>query len=155
MPHSTFSDERGFSLVELLVVIFIIGILAAIALPNFIVQRAKGQDAVAKSNARSALTYVEACYTPHGDYADCTQRTRDSLGADLGFEIGNGPGQVLVEAGPVGSSVDGSGFRIRAHSESGNHFDILKPRSGAPVVRECEVPSGAGGRGACPSDGRW
>jgi type IV pilus assembly protein PilA len=50
------TDERGFTMVELLVVILIISILAVIALPAFLNQRAKGQDSEAKLMLRTATT---------------------------------------------------------------------------------------------------
>src|ERR1700731_2155829 len=59
-------DEKGFPLVELLVVILIIGILAAIAIPSFLNQKSKANDASAKVQARTAETAAETFATNNG-----------------------------------------------------------------------------------------
>jgi type IV pilus assembly protein PilA len=67
------SDEQGFSLIELLVVILIVGILAAIAIPSFLNQTHKAFDASAKELARTAETTADTIGTgTTGSYSGVT-----------------------------------------------------------------------------------
>jgi type IV pilus assembly protein PilA len=47
------NNQKGFTFIELMIVIAYIGILAAIAIPNYLAYRTKGQDSVAIASAKN------------------------------------------------------------------------------------------------------
>ena len=89
--RSRSNDESGFTLVELLVVMLIIGILAAIAIPSFFAQRDKATDSDAKSAARTAQTSIETYATDNGgSYAGATPADLEDIEATLDASTADG-----------------------------------------------------------------
>lgn len=70
------SSKKGFTLVELMIVVAIIGILAAIAIPNFIRFQARSKQSEAKSNLKAYFTAQKSFYG---------EKDRYSASSDIGF----------------------------------------------------------------------
>lgn len=67
--------KRGFTLIELLIVIAIIAILAAIAIPNFLMAQTRSKVTRAKKDMQTLATAIETYYVDYNDYPDASIAT--------------------------------------------------------------------------------
>lgn len=96
--------QSGVTLVELMIAVGIVGILAAIAYPNYREYALRGNRTEAKAELLEAAQDLEKCYTRFGSYisANCTAYT-DLTDADGRFSEGRRY-QVSVAANPVATA---------------------------------------------------
>mgnify|MGYP001589835429 FL=1 len=71
--HLSALKEQGFTLVELMIVVAIIGILAAIAIPNYQTYQAKARQTEAKLGLSGVYTSLQAFQTEKNSYTGCLQ----------------------------------------------------------------------------------
>ena len=132
-------SESGFTLVELLVVMLILGILAAIAIPSFFNKRDKGKDAQAKASARTTQTAIETYATDNqGSYQNATPTALETIEPTLDA--------TRITLSGLGTQV----YKVAYSSTTGNSFSIERLTNGNTSF-DCTTH----GQDGCPSNGNW
>jgi prepilin-type N-terminal cleavage/methylation domain-containing protein len=104
------NNERGFTLIELMIVIAIIGILAAIAIPQFSAYRTRSYNSASQADLRNAATAQEGYVTEQNTYCG----TLDNLtGPTYGFWLSDNVNIAIMGATTLG-------YTMRSHHNSGN-----------------------------------
>jgi type IV pilus assembly protein PilA len=142
-------DQQGFTLIELMVVLLIIGILMAIAIPTYLGERNHAEDKAAQTTLRNALGTIDALYTQNGDFetvlplAVPVSVVQAAEPAIQWSQSSSGPNQVGVQATGHNSAV------MVAKSLSGKCFWIMDVETDkASIIRSSfynsETITGAG-----------
>ncbi len=137
-------EEKGFTLIELMIVIAIIGILAAIAIPQFSAYRAKAFNAAALSDVHTARLSEEALFTDYQKYGGSSLST---TGSSAGVKVTSAAKAYVAtttpdQSEPIGLSknvelqavTDGTGAyaTITAqHTKGDKSYVVETDRSGA------------------------
>jgi type IV pilus assembly protein PilA len=101
--------NEGFTLIELMIVIAIIGILAAIAIPQFSAYRTRSYNSAAEADLRNAATAQEAYYVDNQTYK-----------ADPNALLGSTYGFYTSAKVTVGGQAGASQYTMTAYHGSGN-----------------------------------
>jgi type IV pilus assembly protein PilA len=99
-------SKKGFTLIELMIVVAIIGILAAIAIPNFVRFQLKAKTSEGKVNLAAIRTAEEAYFSEFGSYVTALASPADNSGTAKANFVPNGDGGF----GTIGWAPEGQVF---------------------------------------------
>ncbi len=138
------SDKKGFNLIELIIVMVVIGILIAVAIPSYTTMVMQGAANAAIKNLTSIYSAEKSYYFTNGGYctANCNTTANINLSTNLALNINdNNFGYTCTAAG--------SSYTCTATNNSNSNFTLTLTGPPAQIV----LPGGSGTRNpSCTSN---
>jgi type IV pilus assembly protein PilA len=134
--------KRGFTLIELMIVVAIIGILAAIAIPNFIRFQAKSKQTEAKANLKGVFTAQRSQFQEHDKYLTTVGELgfNPERGNRYWYSLGAASNQVRATVSPTALPAD-TGIQVDVFKYTGA---LPTPAMAALTPTYANVASGEG-----------
>ena len=124
--------DRGFTLIEVMVVVLVIGILLAVGVPTYLGARSRAQDSAARSTLRTAQTTAAVLYVDNGTYRDANVRNLREAEPGLTWRGSNSASRDQDEVS-VAATRDGSEWGAATLSDSGTCYFIRLRTDGSTL----------------------
>ncbi|GAC1544757.1 MAG: hypothetical protein NVS3B16_13260 [Vulcanimicrobiaceae bacterium] len=135
-------SQRGFTLVELMVVVAIIALLAAIIIPNFVHARAQASVSQTEANMKQIATALEVYYADRQDYPTAGNLVGPGL-----FGGATNPYLTVVPVNAIGRQPYGYAYVPLANGVP-PHYTLTDPSKYDPTTLS-NLTKGAGGTAGC------
>ncbi len=141
--------QKGFTLIELMIVIAIIGILAAVALPAYQQYTAKARFSEVVLATSAVKTAVEVCAQSNGSIATCDAANNNDVAAAEGGAIGDGSVTTSVTTVIVAAVATVTAIPVAANGIIAADTYVIAGTYGNGAVSWVQGAGGCNAKGYC------